>query len=106
MRRRRSASEQVLKQGVFKFELYVASDSLNSAQAVANLEAFCRTYLPDRYEIEIVDVFLEPKRALAENIRMTPTLLKVSPRPVRRIVGTLSQTQRVLDTLGLVAIPP
>ena len=89
------------KGAMFKFQLYVASDSLNSAQAMLNLGALCRKYLPDRHEIEIVDVFLEPQRALAEHIRMTPTLLKVSPRPARRIIGTLSQTQRVLDTLGL-----
>jgi circadian clock protein KaiB len=89
-----------------KFQLYVASDSQNSTQATANLRALCRQYLPGRHEIEIVDVFLEPKRALAEDIRMTPTLLKVSPRPSRRIIGTLSQTQRVLDTLGLTAAAP
>jgi circadian clock protein KaiB len=91
------------QRAVFKFQLYVAADSLNSAQATANLGALCREYLPGRHEIEIIDVFLEPQRALAENIRMTPTLLKVSPRPARRIIGTLSQTQRVLDTLGLSA---
>jgi circadian clock protein KaiB len=90
----------------FKFQLYVAADSQNSLVATANLRALCGQYLPGRHEIEIVDVFLEPKRALAEDIRMTPTLLKVSPRPARRIIGTLSQTQRVLDTLGLtVAVP-
>jgi circadian clock protein KaiB len=87
----------------FKFQLYVAADSQNSTQATANLQAICRQYLPGRHEIEIVDVFREPQRALAEDIRMTPTLLKISPRPARRIIGTLSQTQRVLDTLGLIA---
>ena len=90
----------------FKFQLYVAGDSQNSTQATANLRALCRQYLPGRHEIEIVDVFLQPQRALAEDIRMTPTLLKVSPRPSRRIIGTLSQTQRVLDTLGLTAGTP
>jgi circadian clock protein KaiB len=89
-----------------KFQLFVAADSQNSTQARANLQALCRQYLPGRHEIEIVDVFLDPKRALAENIRMTPTLLKVSPRPARRIIGTLSHTQRVLDTLGLTAAAP
>jgi circadian clock protein KaiB len=88
---------------VFKFRLFVAAGTLNSTQAVANLNALCHAYLAGRYEIEIVDVVRDPKRALAEDIRMTPTLLKVSPTPVRRIVGTLSQTQRVLDTLGLAA---
>jgi circadian clock protein KaiB len=86
---------------IFKFRLYVAADTHNSAQAVANLKALCQAHLADRYEIEIVDVFREPQRALAEGVRMTPTLIKLTPSPVRRIVGTLGQTQRVLETLGL-----
>ena len=48
-----------------------------------------------------MDVFREPKRALADGIFMTPTLVKLAPPPVRRIVGTLSQTQTVLQALGL-----
>jgi circadian clock protein KaiB len=86
---------------VFKFRLYIAADTHNSAQAVANLNALCRAHLADRHEIEIVDVFREPQRALAEDIRMTPTLIKLAPAPVKRIVGTLGQTLRVLETLGL-----
>jgi circadian clock protein KaiB len=86
---------------VFKFRLFVATGTLNSTQAVVNLNALCHAHLPGRHEIEIVDVVRDPKRALAEDIRMTPTLIKLSPTPIRKIVGTLSQTQRVLDTLGL-----
>ena len=89
----------------FKFCLYVAGDAQNSAQAVVNLTALCRAHLPDRHEIEIVDVFREPKRALADGILMTPTLVKLAPSPVRRIVGTLSQAQPVLQALGLETIP-
>jgi circadian clock protein KaiB len=85
----------------FKFRLYVAADTINSAQALANLNALCRTYLAGRHEIEVVDVFRDPQRALAESIRMTPTLVKLAPAPVRTIVGTLSETQRVLEALGL-----
>ena len=89
----------------FKFRLYVAGDAQNSAQAVANLNALCRAHLLDRHEIEIVNVFREPKRALADGIFMTPTLVKLAPSPApRRIVGTLSQTQPVLQALGLEAI--
>ncbi len=84
-----------------KFRLYVAGDAQNSAQAIANLTAICHTYLPDRHDIEVVDVFREPKRALADGILLTPTLVKLSPSPVRRIIGTLSQTQPVLQALGL-----
>ncbi|MDX9886984.1 circadian clock KaiB family protein [Thauera sp.] len=90
----------------FTFRLFVAGDAPNSLQAVANLAAFCRDHLADRFEIEIVDVFREPKRALAEGIFMTPTLVAMTPPPVRRIVGTLSHTQTVLLTLGLLDSAP
>ena len=85
----------------FKFRLYVAGDAQNSAQAIANLSAICLAYLPDRHDIEVVNVFREPKRALADGILMTPTLVKLAPSPVRKIIGTLSQTQPVLQALGL-----
>ena len=88
----------------YKFRLYVAGDAPNSAQARANLIALCQTHLPDSYEIEVVDVLKEPMVALKDNVLMTPTLLKLSPAPVRRIVGALSQMQTVLDTLGLEVI--
>ena len=86
---------------MFKFRLYVAGDALNSAQALANLSEFCREHLPDRHEIEVVDVFREPKRALADSIFMTPTVIVLAPPPVRRIVGTLSHTLTLLLALGL-----
>lgn len=86
---------------MFKFRLYRAGDALNSAQAQANLTALCRNYLPGQHEIEVVDVFQEPQRALADGIFLTPTLVKLAPLPLRRIVGSLSQTQHVLLALGL-----
>jgi circadian clock protein KaiB len=89
---------------LFKFRLYVAGDALNSAQALANLAALCQVHMPERHNIEVVDVFREPERALADGIFMTPTLVKLAPTPVRRIVGTLSQTQTVLQALGLDAL--
>lgn len=89
---------------IYKFRLYVAGDAPNSAQAQTNLTALCQIHLPDRYEIEVVDVLKVPMLALKDNVLMTPTLLKLSPAPVRRIVGALSQMQTVLDTLGLEVI--
>jgi circadian clock protein KaiB len=91
------------RRALFKFQLYVAGDAPNSVQAVANLAAFCRDHLADRHEIEIIDVFREPKRALAEGILMTPTLVALTPPPVRKVVGTLSHAPTVLLALGLVA---
>jgi circadian clock protein KaiB len=89
---------------LFKFRLYVADHTPNSMLALANLTAMCRTYLPNRHEIEIVDVFRRPERALADGIFMTPTLVKLGPFPVRRVVGTLSGAQSTLQALGLEAI--
>jgi circadian clock protein KaiB len=88
----------------FKFRLYVAGDTQNSAQAAANLMAICQAHLPGRHEIEVVDVFREPKRALADGIFLTPTLVKLAPDPARKIVGTLSQTQTVLEALELIVL--
>jgi circadian clock protein KaiB len=89
----------------FKFRLYIAADTQNSVRAAANLNTFCREYLSDRHEIEVVDVLREPKRAMADGIFMTPTLVKLVPVPIRRMIGTLSQTQLMLETLGL-EVPP
>jgi len=85
----------------YKFRLYVAGDAPNSLQAVANLRALCREHLPERHEIEIIDVLHEPKRALADDVLLTPLLIKLSPSPVRTIIGNLSQLETALLTLGL-----
>jgi len=90
-----------VKRGFFKFRLYVANETQNSQRAVANLSALCRAHLPQRHAIEIVDVLKWPKRALADGILMTPTLLKLAPGPVTKIIGTLGQTHIVLEALGL-----
>jgi circadian clock protein KaiB len=86
---------------VFTFRLYIAGDAPNSLLAMANLAQLCETHLPDRHLIEIVDVLLDPKRALTESILMTPTLITDSPYPGHRIVGTLSNTEPILQILGL-----
>jgi circadian clock protein KaiB len=85
----------------FKFRLYVAGDAQNSLDAIANLTAICGRYLPGLYDIEVMDVFLEPARALTDGIFMTPTLVKLAPAPTRRIIGNLSRTDLVLQALGL-----
>lgn len=91
---------------IFKFRLYVAGDAQNSIEARANLRDICDRWLPQRHDIEVIDVFRHPKRALSDGIFMTPTLVKLEPDPVRKIVGTLSQTQTVVQSLGLASIAP
>jgi circadian clock protein KaiB len=86
---------------VYSFRLYVAGDGQNSARAIANLTALCHDRLEGRHLIEVIDVFGYPQRALADGIVMTPTLLRLEPGPIRRVVGTLQETDRVAAALGL-----
>ena len=79
----------------------MADHSPNSVLARANLSALCAQHLPDQHEIEIVDVFREPERARDDGIIMTPALVKITPLPVRKIVGSLSHAEVVLAELGL-----
>lgn len=85
----------------YAFRLYVAGDCDNSALARGNLSALCNQYLPDRHEIEVVDVFREPVRAHDDDIMLTPTLIKLAPLPVTRMVGTLENTPTIAAALGL-----
>ena len=69
--------------------------------ALANLKGICNLYLKGRHEIEVIDVLRDSQRALADGIRMTPSLIKLSPAPFRKIVGTLAHTKRVLLALDM-----
>lgn len=91
---------------MFKFQLFVAGDTPNSAEALGNLTRLCHEYLPERHEIDVVDVFREPVRALAEGILMTPTLIRLVPSSAIRVVGTLSNAQAMFQALGLQTVPP
>lgn len=90
----------------FRFQLFVADLASNSAQALFNLRALCDAHLVDRHEIEVVDVFQQPARALAERVHVVPTLVIAAPEPRRRLIGNLSETPIVLRTLGIVPREP
>jgi circadian clock protein KaiB len=79
--------------------LYVAGNAPNSLRAVANAKVLCEEHLAARYELEIVDLLKHPRRALADGIIVTPTLLRRWPLPVQRVIGNLSDTSQVLLTL-------
>ncbi len=83
------------------FRLYVAGETPNSARAMANLQFICQEHLQGRYRLEVVDILQEPLRALSEGVLVTPTLIRLSPLPVRKIVGDLSEPAAVLQALGL-----
>jgi circadian clock protein KaiB len=81
--------------------LYIADAAPNSLKAVANLEAICKDYLGDSFKLEVIDVLEFPLRALADGILVTPSLAKLSPAPVAKIIGNLSDRSNVLSALGI-----
>ena len=83
------------------FQLYIADGTPNSARAMANLQSICQEHLQGRYGLETVDILQEPLRALSEGVLVTPTLVRLSPLPVRKIVGDLTELATVLLALGL-----
>jgi circadian clock protein KaiB len=86
---------------LFRFRLYVTGEAPNSALAQANLKAFCECYISGRYDIEVVDVLEDPRRWLTDAIYLTPTLVRLSPLPEVRIVGSLAATEPLLQALGI-----
>ena len=85
----------------FLLRLYVTGTTLRSTRAVANLRHLCDQYLPDRYELEVVDIYQQPELAAREQLVALPTLVKRQPLPLRRLVGDLSNRQRVLAGLDV-----
>lgn len=81
--------------------LYITEDGPNSLLAVANLEAICKEHMQGKFKLEIIDVLQYPARALADGIIVTPSLTKLSPSPVAKIVGNLSDRISVLQALGI-----
>lgn len=88
-------------QEVFLLKLYVTGASPNSVRAVSNLKTLCETHLKDNYDLEIIDVHQQPLMAESEQIIALPLLIKRSPGPERRLIGDMSNTERVLKGLGL-----
>lgn len=87
--------------GMYHLRLYVAGQSPKSVRAVENLRKVCEEHLPGRYEIELVDLVENPQRARGDEIIAVPTLIRKLPEPVRRIIGDLSDTEKVLVGLQL-----
>lgn len=81
--------------------LYVAGQSPRSIHAFQNLKELCETHLAGRYEIEIIDLIENPRLARGDQIVAVPTLVRKLPEPVRKIIGDLSNTDRVLVGLDL-----
>jgi len=99
--RARSLASKPLAPKVFKLRLFVAGQTAKSVRAFANLKVLCEQRLKDRYEIEVVDLLEHPHMARGNQIVAVPTLEIQLPQEVRKIIGDLSNTERVLVGLDL-----
>ena len=84
-----------------RFRLYVVDRTAKSVTAYRNLKALCEERFPGRYEIEVVDLHENPGLAKRDNVVAIPTVVKIEPKPEKRVVGDLSNTERASHGLSL-----
>ena len=92
------------ERGEWELRLYVAGQTPKSVMAFANLERICNQYLAGRYRIEVIDLTKTPQLAAGDQIVAVPTVMRRLPEPIRKIIGDLSNTERVLIGLDLRAV--
>jgi len=85
----------------YNFRLYVAGQTPKSIAAIRNLRRICEKYLSGRYSLDVIDLMADPNMAQRDQIIAVPTLVRHLPEPVRRIIGDLSNSKRVLSRLGI-----
>lgn len=90
-----------LRRAKYILRLYVSGSSARSLKAVYNLKKLCEEHLPDDYDLEVIDIYKDPKAARDEQIIAAPTLVKKLPTPLRRFVGDLSNTGKILKGLDI-----
>lgn len=91
---------RALKRARYILRLYVSGSSARSLKAVYNLKKLCEEHLPD-YDLEVIDIYKNPEAARDEQIIAAPTLVKKLPQPLRKFVGDLSNTQKILVGLDI-----
>ncbi|MBA2346936.1 MAG: circadian clock protein KaiB [Solirubrobacterales bacterium] len=89
-------TDDAAPQEIWHLRLYIAGRSAKSLRAQANLRALCEEHLAGRHEIEVIDLEQHPSLARSDDIVAIPTLVRRLPEPLRRIIGDLSNTERVL----------
>ncbi len=85
----------------WELRLYVAGKTTKSVNALANLKKYCEKHLKDKYIIEVIDLLVQPQLAEGDQILAIPTLVKKVPEPIRKIIGDLSNEEKVLVGLNI-----
>jgi len=101
----RRASAVVSDPDMWNLRLYVAGQTPRSARAMSNLRKICEEHLAGRYSIEVIDLLQNPQLARGDQILAIPTLVRRLPKPIKKIIGDLSNSERVLIGLDLRPAP-
>lgn len=83
----------------YEMRLFITGATPNSLRAVVNIKSICEKYFPGKYKLEIIDIYQQPALAKDEQIIALPMLIKTSPQPLKRLVGDMSDTDKVLKGL-------
>ncbi len=94
-------NEQEETEDLYELRLYVAGKTPKSVAALTNLKKYCETHLKDKYTLEVIDLLLHPQLAEGDQILAIPTLVKKVPEPIRKIIGDLSNEEKVLVGLDI-----
>jgi circadian clock protein KaiB len=85
----------------YVLRLYVTGSTVNSSRAISNVRKICEEHLDGRYDLDVVNIVDDPGLAAIKQLIAAPTLIKESPLPVRRFIGDMSQTERILHELDV-----
>lgn len=96
-----SAGGDTVADKAWQLRLYIAGQTPRSVVALANLHRICERHLAGRYHIEVIDLESSPQAARLDQILAVPTLIRIRPEPARRIIGDLSNTERVMAGLDI-----
>lgn len=107
MKKKKSAVQKPRspRKDFWRLRLYIAGQTPNSIAAIANLRTICEEQLHGRYKIEVIDLLEKPQLAKGDQIIAIPTLVRRLPPPVKKIIGNLSKTQRVVVGLDIKPMP-
>jgi circadian clock protein KaiB len=92
------------KAKAWQLRLYIAGETPRSQTALSNLRKYCETHLKGQYEIEVIDLLVKPQLAEGDQIFAVPTLVRKFPEPMRKIIGDLSNEERVLVGLNIIPV--
>jgi circadian clock protein KaiB len=88
----------------WELKLYIAGKTVKSVAALANLKRYCEEHLKGKYKIEVIDLLKKPQLAEGDQIFAVPTLVKKVPEPIRKIIGDLSNEEKVLVGLNIIPV--